>query len=122
MKHETLTRYDRHSSLTYSEEDGKVYIGHHIDLDPHIKFVRQSRHIAEAATKQSNPNGHELVARIPIPMIWDWCLKNHYNMHQWAANIDGAKDKFMRYFLARDFSKLHNEHVTTKRQSSMVVR
>lgn len=121
MKHQILSADGTSSSISYSEEDGRGYVGHHIELNPHIKRVQYLRDVFGAATKASNPNGWEHVGRIPIPIVTDWCRSNGYSFDQWARNEDGAKDKFMRYFLSRNFSKLHNEHVTTKRESSQIV-
>ena len=119
MKHRILSKGPLETT-TYSEQNGKAVIGHHTDLDPHIKRVRYLRDIASYATRESNPNGWRHVGTVPIPIITDWCRANNYTFGQWARNEDKSKEKFMKYFLSRDFSKLHNEHSTTKRESSMV--
>jgi len=121
MKHALLTSDGSSTSTTYSEEDGKAYIGRHTNLAPHIKHVKMMRDIRDAATKASNPNGWELEARIPINIVTDWCTRNRYTFDQWARNEDRAKDKFLKYFKSREFAKLHLDHVTTKRKMSQVV-
>ena len=119
MKHAPLST-GRAFSTTFSVEDGKQFISHNIDMDPHIKAVQRRREINQLSTRASNPNGHEHVARIPIPEMIRWGNANGYSFHQIMANADGAKDKFLKHFLSRDFSKLHNEHVTTKKERSTV--
>ena len=64
-----------------------------------------------------------------MPVLKDWLTRNNYTMNQWATNAGGRKDdgtddfyrkdkgvksRFMRYFKGREFSKLHNDHVTTR--------
>lgn len=122
---------DALQQTSYNEEDGKVFIGHHTDLAPHMKRVQYLRDVGAQATRKSNPNGWQHKATVPIPVITDWCRRNGYTFDQWARNeggirgktyphsTNGVKDKFMKYFLSREFSKLHNEHITTKRESSV---
>ena len=121
MKHATLTTDGTSSVTSYSEEDGRSFVGQHMDLDPHIKRVSMMRDIRDAATKASNPNGWELEARIPIPVVTAWCSRNGYTFDQWARNEDRAKDKFLAYFKqSRDFTKLINTNLQNKRKSSQV--
>lgn len=65
-------------------------------------------------------------------MLVDWLKKHGYTMHEWATNAGGdpynyrvggpgVKDKFATHFLSRDYSKLHNQHTTTRRESNRVV-
>jgi hypothetical protein len=131
MKHEPLSS-TRHSAVTLSEEDGRSIIGHHVDMEPHIKAVRQIRDMHATATKQSNTGEWQHVGRVPMEVIHGWLKANKFTMHQWAINEggikgvqypdskSGVKDKFMAYFLSREYSKLHNTHVTTRKKSSMV--
>lgn len=134
MKHAPLSVDGTSSATTYSEEDGKTFIGHHIELDTHIKRVSQMREIRDMATRASNPNGWELAARVPIPVITNWLAANGFTLPQFARNEggirgkaypeskSGVKDKFMAFFLSsRDFTKLNNEHLTNKRESSQIV-
>ena len=106
--------------VTHAEQDGKIYTGHHQNIEPTIKHVKKIRYMHSFATKQSNPNGWRHLGSVPISIIVDWCARNKYSFHQWATNADGAKDKFLKYFMSRDFSKLHNQHVTTKKESSQI--
>lgn len=134
MKHQVLSG-DRASALTYSEEGGKQYLSHAIELDPHIKEVQKLRQVNEMATKASNPNGWSHAARIPMPILMDWLAKNRLTYSQWSRNMGGSKDdgtrdfyrrdqgvksRFMRYFMGREFSQLHHNHVTTKQGSSQI--
>lgn len=120
MKHRPLSV---HSDLavTHSEEDGVAYTGYHQDISASIKHVNKIRDMHSFATKQSNPNEWRHMGTVPIALISDWCARNHYTFSQWARNEDRAKDKFLKYYASREFSKLHNMHVTTKRESSQIV-
>ena len=108
-------------AVTHAEEQGKTYTGHHQDIDPVIAHVRKVRDMHAYATKQSNPNGWKHLGSVPISIIVDWCKLNNTTFSDWARNVDGAKDRFLKYFMSRDFSKLHNQHVTTKRESSSII-
>ena len=133
MKHEILTQHDRASVVTYSEEDGNQVIGHHMEMDPHIKHVKMMRDIRDQSTRMSNPNEWALEARVPIPILTSWLRANGFTLDQWARNEggtkgksypeskNGVKDMFLRFFLSRDYSKLHNTHLTTKQASSQIV-
>lgn len=139
MKHEILSS-DGKYAVTHSEEDGKRYIGNHADIDPIIKHVKKVRDMHEYSTKASNPNHWKHIGSVPIVIITDWCRRNGHTFDQWARNEGGAKcnaqavlddaelardpgvkSQFMRFFLSRDFSKLHNEHVTTKSGTAQIV-
>lgn len=120
MKHRPISVHDDYA-VTVSEEDGKIITGWHQDIGKTIKHVRQIRDMHSQSTKRSNPNEWRHVGSVPIAIIVDWCKRNNYTFSEWARNVDKSKDKFMKYFLSRDFSKLHNLHVTTKRESSQFV-
>ena len=120
MKHRPLSVSPGYA-VTFSSESGQDYVGTHQDIEPVIKHVKKIRDMHSFATKQSNPNEWKHVGSVPIAIIVDWCKRNGYNFSQWARNEDGAKDKFLKYFMTRDFSKLHNQHTTTKTESSQIV-
>ena len=101
-------------------EDGKHYRGQRQDIAPIIDRVTDLRNGA-ITSKIKNPNEWRHVGSIPMTVLLDWLTKNRYTMDQWARNEDRSKDKFLRYFMSRDFSKLHNNHITTKRESSQIV-
>ena len=100
------------------------------DISPIIQHVEKVRHMHEHATKASNPNEWRHEGTIPMTVLIDWLWKNNYTMDQWARNDggipgkrypnsrSGVKDKFLAYFMSRDFSKLHNHHVTTRKESN----
>lgn len=120
MKHRPLSISDGYA-VTYATEGDQDYIGTHQDVEPVIKHVKKVRDMHSFATKSSNPNEWRHVGSVPIAIIIDWCRRNGYRFDQWARNEDGAKDKFLKYFMSREFSKLHNNHVTTKKESSQIV-
>jgi len=104
----------------FASEDGKHYRGYRQDLDPVIKRVEEMRQ-GRIDSKIKNPNEWRHIGSIPMTMLVDWLAKNRYTMDQWARNEDRAKDKFLRHFMSRDYSKLHNNHITTKKESSQIV-
>lgn len=118
---------------TFSSEDGRHYRGHHQELGPAIRRVQHIRHMHEHATRASNPNGWQHIGSIPPAVLVDWLNKHGYKIDEWARNDGGdpyktdphsgggVKDKFLKYYLSRDFAKLHNRHVTTKAESSQIV-
>lgn len=120
----------RRSFLT---QDGAHYRREHQELGPAMKRVQNIRDMHDYATKSSNPNEWRHVGSIPMTVLIDWLTENRFTMDQWARNDgcvpgktypqsrSGVKDKFLAYFMSRDFSKLHNAHMTTKRGSSQIV-
>jgi hypothetical protein len=133
------TRESGDIALTFSSEDGKHYRGTHQNLDGAIQHVQRRREIAGYATRSSNPNEWEHIGSVPMAVLVGWLDANNYKMDEWARNdggtrcpagsdpvahatLDGGvRSQFLRYFLSRDFSKLHNQHVTTKRERSSIV-
>ena len=105
---------------TFSSEDGAHYRVESQDLTPAIRRVQEIRDLQATATRASNPNEWRHVGSVPITVVVDWCQRNGYTFDQFARDEDNAKKKFLAYFKTREFSKLHNEHITTKRKSSVV--
>jgi hypothetical protein len=123
---------------SFVSEDGVHYRREHQNLDASIEHVRKIRDKHDYATRQSNPNGWQHIGSVPQVVLIDWLNKHGYTMDEFARNdggtrcaagmdpvahatLDGGvRSEFLRYFLSRDFSKLHNQHVTTKRESSVI--
>ncbi len=119
---------------SFASEDGTHYRHFKQDLDPAIRHVEQMRHKMNDAPKTANKSGWQHVGSIPMTVLVDWLTKNGYTMDQWARNDggqpysnvntykhdNGVKSQFLRYFLDRDFSRLHNQHVTTKKERASV--
>ena len=103
---------------SFASEDGKHYRHYRQDIDPIVERVQHNRDIAAASTKASNPNGWQHKGTIPMTMLVDWLHKHGYTIDEFARadrnDKYGPKYKFLRYFMSRDFAKLHNEHVTTR--------
>jgi hypothetical protein len=127
-----VTRHYGDYARTISEEGGKFYRGQHQDMGAIEKHVTKIRHMHEHATKTSNPTGWRHVGSVSPAVLMDWLNKNGFTLQQWAVNAGGDPynkfkggpgiyDKFLTYYLSRDFCKLHNDHVTTKRESSQIV-
>lgn len=119
---------------TFATEDGTHYRHWKQDFDPAIRHVEHLRHKVNQAPKVGNRSGWSHVGSIPITLLQDWLTRNGYTMDQWARNEgghpysnvntykhdNGVKSQFLKFFLDRDFSKLHNQHVTTKNERSSV--
>jgi hypothetical protein len=124
---------------TFSSEDGRHFRGIHQNLDGAIDRVKHVRDMHDYATKATNPNGWKHLGSIPQAVLIDWLQKHNYTHNDWATNqggtrcpagndpvahatLDGGvRSQFLRYFLSRDFSKLHNHQVTTKRSINQFV-
>jgi hypothetical protein len=118
---------------TFFSRNGKHYRREHQDIGPAIRRVEEIRDLHSFATKASNPGEWRHVGSVPITMILDWLNKNGFTYDQWARNDggirgkrypesrSGVRDKFLAYFLTRDFAKLHNAHITTKRATSQIL-
>lgn len=112
--------------------EGNRYRREYQDGDAILKHVEFLRHSVNEAPKSGNNLGLRHEGTVPITMVIAWCNSRGYTFDQWARNEghqpgqhwktgSGVKDEFMRYFKSREFSKLHNEHVTTKQESSQIV-
>ena len=122
---------------TFSTEDGKHYRGERQDLEPAIK--RASLIQESQAHRGTGAFDRRYIGSIPMVVLIDWLTPRGYTMADWATNqggtqcpmgVDplqhcimdnGVKSEFLRYFLSRDFSKLHTQHTTTRRASSQIV-
>lgn len=107
-------------------EGDKHYRVERQELSHAIKAVEKQRHMAEHATRASNPNEWFHVGKIPMTILIDWLGKNGHAIDAWARNDGGGrcpigddpiafmrrdpgvKSQFLRYFLTSDFNKLHN--------------
>ena len=113
---------------TFASEDGVHYRHYSQELDPAIQRVEFLRHKVNEAPRIGNRSGWHHVGSVPMTVLQDWLKRNGYTIDQWArndggeprANVhnyktdNGVKSQFLRFFLDRDFSRLHNQHVTTK--------
>ena len=122
---------------TFSSEDGKHFRGERQDLEPAIKRTAMIREME--AARGTGQYDRRYIGSVPFVVITDWITKRGYTMHQWSINEGGSpcpiggdpmehiktdggiKSQFLRYFLSRDFSKLHTAHTTTRRESSQIV-
>lgn len=106
----------------FISQDGKHYKHTQGDFSDAIERVGQLR---QTINEQKSRNGYHHIGSVPLPILEDWLNQHNYTMHEFAINAGGekgktdingpgVKDKFLKYFLSRDFSKLHNGHVTTK--------
>ena len=114
-------------------QDGQYIRKETQDLGPAIQHVKKIRDMHEHATAASNRGEWRHTGSIPMTVLIDWLNAHRYTMDQCARNEggipgkkypyskSGVKDKFLAYFLSRKFSKLHNEHVTTKRNRSQIL-
>ncbi len=119
---------------SFASESGAHYRHYRQEMDPVIKHVEYLSQKVNEAPSRGNTGGWEYAGSIPFTILLDWLNEHGYRMDQWARNEGGngkatvhnyktdpgVKSLFLRYFLSRDFAKLHTQHVTTKKQSSMV--
>jgi hypothetical protein len=126
-----LTRAVGDYVRTFSSEDGNHYRTEKQELGP---AMRRAKLIQDAqAVNGTGKNDRRYVGSIPKTVLIDWLRTHGYQIEQFARNDggdpyktnphhgNGVKDKFLKYFLSRDFAKLHSQHVTTKRESSQIV-
>lgn len=70
------------------------------------------------------------VGSVPPSILIKWLEDHNYTMDQWARNDGGSPydkrvdgpgvyDKFLKFFLTRDFAKLHTQHSTTRKEASL---
>jgi hypothetical protein len=125
-----LTRAVGDYTRGFSTEDGKHFRSETQELGPAIRRVELIKQ-AQMATQKSALD-KRYVGSVPITVIHDWLMKHGYKWEEYARNEGGepyatnprgggVRDKFMKYFLSRDFSKLHTQHTTTRRESSQIV-
>lgn len=120
---------------SFASEDGAHYRHWKQDLAPAVKHAEFLRHKVNEAPTAGNASGWFHAGCIPFSVLLDWLHKNNVTMEQWARNEGGngkatvhnfktdpgVKSRFLRYFLSRDYAKMHSMHVTTKRESTMHV-
>ena len=105
----------------FSSEDGAHYRGHYQDLEPAIRRTKAIIHAEQAHSKKDNPMGRTYIGSVPWAVLIDWLNKNHYTIDQFARREGTIRPDFMKYFLSREYSKLHTQHTTTRKQSSQIV-
>ena len=114
---------------TFSSEEGAHYRGHHQELAPAMRRVKQIQELQ--ARRGRGKLDKEYMGSVPVAVLTDWLTRNGYTKHEWAINAGGdpynkfaggpgVYDKFLSFFLSRDWAKLHTQHVTTKRESNVV--
>ena len=119
-------------------EGGLHYRKETQNIDPVIQRVKDFSEQMTHANRENNPNGREYLGSIPQTMLIDWLNSRNYTYDQFARNdggtrcapgedskahamLDGGiRSEFLRYFYSRDHSKLHTQHVTTKKKSSQI--
>jgi hypothetical protein len=130
MAKQRLTRAVGDYVRTFASEDGKNYRLEHQELGP---AMRRSQLIREAQAHHGTGQfDRRYIGSVPTIVLWDWLKERGYTMDQWARNEggtrcsfgedpmehclhdNGIKSQFLRYFLSRDFSKLHTQHTTTR--------
>jgi hypothetical protein len=136
---ERLTRKDGDTARTFIVQDGVHVRRHHQELGPAMRRTKLIQEANEEATRRGlNPSDRQYIGSVPMTVIISWLQERGYTMHDWAVNAggtqcpigmdpvahahtdNGVKSQFLRYFLSRDWCKLHSQHTTTKRGSSMI--
>lgn len=119
MSDERLIKNHGNLWTGFKTEDNKHYKTTHADFSGIIKHVEDmDERVNENAAMKAK--GYQHVGTIPMALLEDWLIKHNYTMHEFAINAGGeknktnphggggVKDKFLKYFLSRDFNKLHN--------------
>lgn len=122
---------------TVSIEDGNVFRSEHQELGPAMRRAQ----LLEQANRAEGGGlmGRRYIGSVPQVVLTDWLKSKGYTFDQWARNEGGSRcprgmdpvahatldggvrSEFLRYFLSRDFSKLHTQHTTTRREMSSIV-
>ena len=108
---------------TFATEEGKHYRVHTQDIGQVMDHVKMHRELNEGRRDSAH------LCTIPEGVLLDWLRKHGFTFRDFMTNAGGnqregipggpgVKDQFLKFFLGRDFSKLHNQHVTTKRSDS----
>ena len=129
MSKERLLKDYGNTVTGFMTEDGKHYKTVHSDFSDVIDHVSNMREKVNEAPRATNRNGYKHIGTVPLPILEKWLQDHNYSMHEFAINAGGekgktdiggpgVKDKFLKFFLSRDFSKLHNQHVTTRAESN----
>jgi len=58
--------------------------------------------------------GRQYIGSVPVVLLQDWLTKHGYTLDQFARREGTIRQEFMKFFLSRDFSKLHVQHSTTR--------
>lgn len=114
----------------FVSEDGAHYRTYSQDMEPIIDRVKYLNEKVNGADRSTNRAGMKYLGSIPRVMLEDWLTKHNYTMHDFAINAGGekgktdpngggVKDKFIKYFMSREFSKLHTQHTTSSVEGNM---
>ena len=117
MSEKLLKRYEN-MWTGFKTEDGKHYKTTHADFSGVIEHVKNMDELVNQSSR-AKMKGYQHVGTIPMALLEDWLKKHGHTMHEFAINAGGerksnpyggggVKDKFLKYFLSRDFNKLHN--------------
>lgn len=131
MSDEKLTQAVGDYVRSFKSEDGVNYRRERQELGPAIdrsQLIRDGqKHFGTGKADR------RYVGSIPMTILVDWLNQHGFTMNQFATNQGGdpyktnphfgggVKDQFLKYFLSRDFAKLHTQHTTTRRESSQIV-
>lgn len=136
MKHQPLANHGDYG-VTYNIEDGKAYIGQHQDMKGLEKHATKMRHAMESGHWNPNSITGQYVGSISPAVLVSWLRKHNYTMNDFAVNAGGnrlnrnpdpfaykrdpgVRSQFLRYYLSRDFSKLHTHHTTTRPENQRI--
>jgi len=97
---------------SFSHESGKDYRVETQDLQPAMDRVQRIRHAQEIA--KPGVMGRQYIGSVPVVVLTDWLKRHKYTLDQFARREGTIRQEFMRYFLSREFSKLHTQHSTSR--------
>lgn len=123
---------------SFIDQDGTHIRRTHQELGPAMRraeLIRERN--LEADRRGTNTMDRRYIGSVPMGVLIGWLQERGYTMHDWAVNAGGTpcppgadpmahaatdggvKSEFLRFFLSRDWCKLHSQHITTKRESSV---
>jgi len=114
----------------FKSEDGQHYRVERQELSHAMRRTQQIRELQAMHTRATNPYERTYIGSVPAVVLQDWLKANGYRIDEFARNEGGnpnrgndpqfyktdpgVRSQFLRFFLSRDFSKLHTQHNTTR--------
>jgi len=114
MAQKHITRAVGDYVRSFTHESGVDYRHQTQELQPAMDRVARIRQAQELQTPKVNPTGRQFIGSVPVVVLTDWLKSKGYTMEQFARREGTVRQEFMKYFLSRDFSKLHTQHSTTR--------
>lgn len=132
---ERLTKRTGDIFRSFITQDGAHIRRTHQELGPAMRRAELIREAEQESNRRgANQMDRHYIGSVPWSVLIGWLQERGYTMHDWAINAGGSrcppgadpvqhamtdsgvKSEFLRFFLSRDWCKLHSQHITTKRE------